>query len=201
MVANQNAKALMIIDNINHPELDQISSVDNDNIIINYDSLVYDNPLQSHYNYNVNQKDNQNQINSKEQITKEEKNYINDTTKLAQGLNDLKQQIASNNLFRLLNAYENPDRSYFNEYPGARPHYSKQYMGIKQNPNYCDIVDIYNLAHPENVFETMNFIGDYIPTSLVKKNVFPSLGQDVMPQCHVGITKVNLFYSFFANNF
>jgi len=103
-------------------------------------------------------------------------------------LNEHKQQISESNIFKIMKAYKGPALDRFNDYPNAKPHYNSPYIGVKQDNNYCDIVDTYNLLNPQNVFDTKNFVGDYIPKSLVKKFVFPAIGQDVMPDAHMGVT-------------
>ena len=34
-------------------------------------------------------------------------------------------------------------------------------MGLINDPNYCDFVDMYNLNHPENLFNYKNILTDY----------------------------------------
>lgn len=71
------------------------------------------------------------------------------------------------NFFRLTNPFESVDayvpvaKKYFNSYPGFWTYYERTMFGLKKNEHYCDMVDTYNLAHPENVFQTMNFVTDY----------------------------------------
>jgi len=80
-------------------------------------------------------------------------------------LNEFKTQLHDSNIFRIMRAYRGPSEERFNDYPGAKPHYNYPYMGVKQDNNYCDVVDTYNLLNPENVFDKKNFVGDYIPPS------------------------------------
>lgn len=41
-------------------------------------------------------------------------------------------------------------------------------MGLINDPNYCDIVDSYNLMHPENIFFNENYMTDYNPDGLLR---------------------------------
>ena len=36
-------------------------------------------------------------------------------------------------------------------------------MGLINDNSYCDVVDLYNLYNPENLFNQMNFFTDYNP--------------------------------------
>ena len=83
-------------------------------------------------------------------------------------LNEEKSRISESNIFRVIQAYRGPSLDRFNDYPNAKPHYTYPYIGVKQDLNYCDIVDTYNLLNPDNIFKTKNFVGDYIP----KSNIF-----------------------------
>ena len=50
------------------------------------------------------------------------------------------------------------------------------------DPDYCELVDAYNLAHPENMFQNMNFFTDYAKNGLVRESVIQKIGFDIMPQ-------------------
>lgn len=82
-------------------------------------------------------------------------------TEALQKLYTLQNQFAKSNPFKQLHTYQSPSLQAFNAFPGNVPLYNTAFLGIKHNPSYCDIVDTYNLYNPENVFENMNFVGDY----------------------------------------
>ena len=88
-------------------------------------------------------------------------------------LASLQNQVKRSNIFSQLNAYKSPPLATFNSFPGNVPLYSSVYIGLKHNPNYCDIVDTYNLYNPENVFDNMNFVGDYNPNSNISTTNLP----------------------------
>jgi len=86
------------------------------------------------------------------------------------------------NPFFLLGAYPRMGNEYFNSYPDGRPFYEKFNYGVINDPDYCEMVDFYNLAHPENMFETMNFFTDYAKNGLTRSNVIRKIGIDTMRQ-------------------
>jgi len=86
------------------------------------------------------------------------------------------------NPFFLLGAYPKVDRQYFNSYPDGKPHYGKNNYGLINDPDYCEIVDFYNLAHPTNMFDTMNFFTDYAKNGLARRDVIEKIGEDTMRQ-------------------
>jgi len=86
------------------------------------------------------------------------------------------------NPFFLLGAYPKIGNEYFNSYPDGRPYYEKFNYGLINDNDYCELVDTYNLAHPENMFNTMNFFTDYSRTGLTRGNVIRKIGVDVMRQ-------------------
>lgn len=53
-------------------------------------------------------------------------------------------------------------------------------MGLINDPNYCDLVDTYNLNNPENVLTAKNILTDYNINGLARQ-VFKKIGNDVLP--------------------
>jgi hypothetical protein len=98
------------------------------------------------------------------------------------------------NPFFLLGAYPRVGLEYFNSYPDGRPYYEKYNYGVINDPDYCEIVDFYNLAHPENMFETMNFFTDYAKNGLARTKVIREIGVDTMTQVSRYMDK-KVFYS------
>jgi len=86
------------------------------------------------------------------------------------------------NPFFLLGAYPRIGNEYFNSYPDGRPYYEKFNYGVINDNDYCELVDLYNLAHPENMFSSMNFFTDYSRTGLTRANVVRKIGVDTMRQ-------------------
>ena len=60
-----------------------------------------------------------------------------------------------NNPFYILGAYPEIKLKYL------KASYDKTNYGLFNDEDYCQIVDYYNLAHPENMFEQMNVFADY----------------------------------------
>jgi len=98
------------------------------------------------------------------------------------------------NPFFLLGAYPRIGLEYFNSYPDGRPYYEKYNYGVINDPDYCEIVDFYNLAHPENMFDTMNFFTDYAKNGLARTMVIREIGVDTMTQVSRYMDK-KAFYS------
>lgn len=53
-------------------------------------------------------------------------------------------------------------------------------MGLINDPNYCDIVDIFNMLNPDNLFNYKNIMTDYNINGLARQ-VFKKIGYDVLP--------------------
>lgn len=98
------------------------------------------------------------------------------------------------NPFFLLGAYPRIGLEYFNSYPDGRPYYEKYNYGVINDPDYCEIVDFYNLAHPENMFDEMNFFTDYAKNGLARTKVIRAIGVDTMKQVSRYMDK-EAFYS------
>lgn len=98
------------------------------------------------------------------------------------------------NPFFLLGAYPRIGLEYFNSYPDGRPYYEKYNYGVINDPDYCEIVDFYNLAHPENMFDSMNFFTDYAKNGLARTMVIREIGVDTMTQVSRYMDK-KAFYS------
>jgi len=88
--------------------------------------------------------------------------------------------LRGSNPFFLLGAYPTVEKKYFNSYPDGRPYYSRYNYGVINDNDYCEVVDFYNLAHPENMFEQMNFFTDYAKNGLVRRDVIKKIGSDKM---------------------
>ena len=67
----------------------------------------------------------------------------------------------NSNPFVVFGAYQPIDSKYYNSYPGSLTHFHKTIYSIQKNDSYCDVVDLYNLENPDNIFGGMKFITDY----------------------------------------
>ena len=107
------------------------------------------------------------------------------------------QTYLQNNPYRKLGLYGTMPQEYYNIGPNSKLNSKLRFYGIIHNPNYCEQVDLYNLAHQETVFQGFNFISDYagegnlslsIPLQyhtiefLIRTRVLPKLGNDVLPK-------------------
>lgn len=54
--------------------------------------------------------------------------------------------------------------------------------GIINEDDYCERVDFYNLMHPENIFEKMNFLSDYADDTVVRRDIIKTIGKDSVPE-------------------
>lgn len=93
------------------------------------------------------------------------KKFYNNAKKKIENLKTRDSQVSTvlrySNPFYLLGAYPNVTLDYFNSYPDGRPFYNKLNYGLYNDNDYCELVDFYNLAHPENMFKRRNFFTDY----------------------------------------
>jgi len=111
--------------------------------------------------------------------------------KLLRRRNSVQSVLRWNNPFFLLGAYPKVQNKYFNSYPDGRPYYEKFNYGVINDPDYCELVDSYNLAHPENMFKEMNFFTDYAKNGLVRRDVIRKIGTDTMRQVSRYMDKKN----------
>ena len=67
---------------------------------------------------------------------------------------------------------------------GSRPEdkFERPFRGLKINNNYCDEHRAYFVNHPEEIFETTNFVTDYWWTHPFRTTVLPLFGNDAMPE-------------------
>lgn len=111
---------------------------------------------------------------------------LDDSSQRLSGLMDRREKVGTvlrwSNPFFLLGAYPRIGNEYFNSYPDGRPFYEKFNYGVINDPDYCELVDFYNLAHPENMFDSMNFFTDYSRTGLTRAMVVRKIGIDTMRQ-------------------
>ncbi|KAL4484951.1 hypothetical protein ABPG74_020128 [Tetrahymena malaccensis] len=85
------------------------------------------------------------------------------------------------NILRMIYDYPQLDRKiHFNDMPDGHPLYDEPYMGLINDPNYCDYVDAYNVLYPHNIHNAMNIFNDYNNDGLARQ-VFKQYGYDVMP--------------------
>jgi len=114
------------------------------------------------------------------------KSDLNESTQRINHLVDRNSKVTHvlrwSNPFFLLGAYPRIGNEYFNSYPDGRPYYDRYNYGVINDDDYCEIVDFYNLAHPENMFESMNFFTDYSRTGLTRADVIRKIGVDTMRQ-------------------
>jgi len=70
-------------------------------------------------------------------------------------------QSVPQNLFEALGAYPPISQKYYNTYPAYQTYFDQPDHALYNDDDYCNQVDLYNLNHPENMFEHMNFFTDY----------------------------------------
>jgi len=83
-------------------------------------------------------------------------------------------KLQSPNPFKLLDAYPKVTKRI------AKNRYNQVHFGLKNEEDYCDRVDRYNLLHPENMFKEKNFFTDYLPWMIVREKVIPQIGEIAM---------------------
>ena len=82
-------------------------------------------------------------------------------------LNDFRKNLRESNIFHKLGAYQKVTLDYFNAYPDGHPLFNYPNMGLINDNSYCDVVDLYNLYNPDNIFKEMNFFTDYNPEGIL----------------------------------
>lgn len=112
------------------------------------------------------------------------KRFYDNSKKKIQKLDTRTSQVQTvlrySNPFYLLGAYPNVTLDYFNSYPDGRPFYNKMNYGLYNDNDYCELVDFYNLAHPENMFKRRNFFTDYAKKNgLARMLVMRKIGFDL----------------------
>jgi len=132
-----------------------------------------------------------------EDTTQDEKESVKNVTTgnytAPKGRNQSRIAVAlAANPYRLLNVYEPMPHSYLNAGAQAKFYNKTRYYGIKKNPHYCEMIDLFNLKHPQNVFGPMKFVSDYAgEESLVRKSVMPKFGPDVLPKVRATMPLAN----------
>lgn len=89
--------------------------------------------------------------------------FLETAGKIINQVRKFRNALRSVNPFNLMEVYEPVEVKYFNAAPYGHPLYSYPNMGLINDASYCEFVDLYNLYHPENVYESMNFFTDYTP--------------------------------------
>jgi len=59
---------------------------------------------------------------------------------------------------------------------------NKVNYGIRNEDDYCERVDYYNLANPQNIFEKMNFLSDYADDTVARRDIIRTIGKDSIPE-------------------
>ena len=95
------------------------------------------------------------------------RDFLNLAGDMISQLREYREYLRSVNPFVLLDVYKAVDPKFFNAAPNGHPMYTYPNMALINDPNYCDYVDIFNLYHPENVYEHTNFFSDYHPEGII----------------------------------
>jgi len=86
------------------------------------------------------------------------------------------------NPFRVLGAYPKFKVQLAHTDKWEKQTYNLVHYGIDNQDDYCERVDHYNLAHPENIFGNKNFFTDYGKGSLPRNDVMYKIGNLFMKQ-------------------
>jgi len=92
-------------------------------------------------------------------------------------------QITSPNPFRLLGAYPEIPQGL------VKPKYDVVHFGLKNEDDYCDRADRYNLLHQDNMFQKKYIFTDYLPWMIVSDRIIPQVGEFAMPQIPGKLTR------------
>jgi len=83
--------------------------------------------------------------------------------------------VGTPNPFRVLGAYPEIPESFY------KPRYNITHFGLINEDDYCERVDMYNLLHPRNMFDEMNFFTDSSPLMTPRAKVMSKIGKIIMP--------------------
>jgi len=108
-------------------------------------------------------------------------NLLAEYTYLNNSATKLREELAITNPFRYYGLYVYMQDELFNAAPSSKARYYQTFYGIKKEQGYCDLVDMYNLYHPSNIYNNINFVVDYSAGALVRDDVCKKMGTDAMP--------------------
>lgn len=80
----------------------------------------------------------------------------------------------------------------------AGSNYSKPFMGIKHDQEYCKKARAYFAEYPHEIFENFNGIMDFPPSHPMRSTVLPLIGNDI--QKHISVYQVNAIKHNFTYN-
>jgi tubulin polyglutamylase TTLL1 len=124
--------------------------------------------------------------------------FLNMAGKFVLQLNDFRKNLRESNLFHHLGVYPTLGLELFNAYPDGHPLYTYPNMGLVNDQSYCDVVDIFNLYNPDNIFKNMYFFTDYNPEGLVRTHVVNRIGIDTHPLLSKDMSKDIFFQKMFS---
>jgi len=90
--------------------------------------------------------------------------------------------IITQNIFEALGAYPEMAQKYLNTYPAYQTYFDQPDHALINDDDYCQKVDAFNLNHPENMFEQMNFFTDYFYGQEMARSLIQDFANDTMPE-------------------
>lgn len=97
---------------------------------------------------------------TKEELLEENSLLKSELQELLKHQSNISQTLRESNPFYILGAYPEIGPDY------VTPNYDTPNYGFKNDDDYCELVDSFNLAHQENIFELKNFFTDYVELSI-----------------------------------
>lgn len=106
--------------------------------------------------------------------------------------NSIAQDWSDYNPLRVLGYYSQEiGKRYYNANPKVKKNFNKPHMGIFNDPNYCDVHDLFILNNPEAVLNRTYFLSDYHQFSIPRMMGLSHFGKDTNPKISKNMKPIN----------
>ena len=126
-----------------------------------------------------------------------------------------KDQNLASQILDKLDEYRQVDDLYYTwTNGGSSRNGNKSFLALKKDNNYCKKHRAYFVQNTETLFNQVNFLNEFVPTSFIKTKVLPLVGEDVHPYINMDLHKitrekeiydlspsVNFFFSAYAMSY
>src|SRR3990167_1266928 len=131
-------------------------------------------------------------------VFKEKPNAIGYDYNATNFKNSIAQDWADYNPLRVLGYYSQPIRKrYYNANPRVKKNFQKPHMGIFNDPNYCDVHDMFVLNNPEAVLNKTYYMSDYHQFSIQRMMALSHFGKDTNPKISKNMKPINFHQRLF----
>lgn len=81
----------------------------------------------------------------------------------------------------------------YNANPDVKKDFDMPHLGLFNDPNYCDVHDLFVLNNPEVVLKKMYFLSDYHQFSIPRMGALSHFGKDTNPKVSKNMKSLNFF--------